>query len=154
MGKGTTFHIYLPAQLPITEAVNMPDFSPEIRGSGEKLLLVEDDFSTREAMKTLLEDSNYQVLVAADGQEALEIYEQHGEAISMVISDMVMPEMGGVELYQTLIEHWPEVKMLFITGHPVKEEDKIMLESGNVNWLQKPFSVGIFSEAVYSFLRE
>jgi CheY-like chemotaxis protein len=154
VGEGTTFHIYLPAQLPITEAVNMPDFSPEIMGSGEKLLLVEDDYSTRAAMKTLLEDSNYRVLVAANGQEALSIYEQEGETIALVISDMVMPEMGGVELYQTLVEQRPEVKMLFITGHPVIEDDQSILESGNVHWLQKPFSVGVFSEAVSSFLDE
>jgi GAF domain-containing protein/CheY-like chemotaxis protein len=154
VGEGTTFHIYLPAQLPITEAVNMPDFSPEIMGSGEKLLLVEDDYSTRAAMKTLLEDSNYRVLVAANGQEALSIYEQEGETIALVISDMVMPEMGGVELYQTLVGQRPEVKMLFITGHPVIEDDQSMLESGNVHWLQKPFSVGVFSEAVSSFLDE
>jgi GAF domain-containing protein/CheY-like chemotaxis protein len=152
IGEGTTFHIYLPAQLPLTEAVNLPDFSSEIKGSGEVLLLVEDDFSTREAMKTLLEDSNYKVLVAANGQEALEIYEQEGEAIAMVISDMVMPVMGGVGLYKSLNERWPEVKMLLITGHPVNEEDRDMLETGNVHWLQKPFSVGVFSEAVYSFL--
>ncbi|NIW44262.1 MAG: response regulator, partial [Gammaproteobacteria bacterium] len=94
----------------------MPDFAPVIRGSGEMLLLVEDDYSTREAMKTLLEDSNYRVLVASNGQEALSIYQKEGEAIALVISDMVMPEMGGVELYQTLVESYPEVKMLFITG--------------------------------------
>jgi len=118
------------------------------------LLLVEDDFSTREAMKTFLEDSNYRVLVASNGQEALAIYEQEGEAISMVISDMIMPVMGGVGLYQSLSERWPEVKMLIITGHPVNEENRELLENGNVHWLQKPFSVGIFSEAVYSFLNE
>ena len=132
----------------------MPDFSPEIMGSGEKLLLVEDDYSTREAMKTLLEDSNYKVLVAANGQEALSIYELEGETIAMIISDMVMPEMGGVELYKTLVEKQPEVKMLFITGHPIIEDDQSMPETGNVHWLQKPFSVGVFSEAVYSFLNE
>ncbi len=154
VGEGTTFHIYLPAQLPITEAVKMPDFAPVIRGSGEMLLLVEDDYSTREAMKTLLEDSNYRVLVASNGQEALSIYQKEGEAIALVISDMVMPEMGGVELYQTLVESYPEVKMLFITGHLVKEEDRRINESGSVHWLQKPFSVGVFSETVYSFLNE
>lgn len=154
IGEGTTFHIYLPAQLPITEAVNLPDFSSEIRGSGEVLLLVEDDFSTREAMKTFLEDSNYRVLVAENGQEALTIYEREGEEISMVISDMIMPVMGGVGLYQSLSERQPDIKMLLITGHAVSDENREMLETGNVHWLQKPFSVGVFSEAVYSFLHE
>ena len=98
-------------------------------------------------MKTLIEDSNYRVLTAANGQEALEIYEQEAGIIVMVISDMVMPVMGGVVLFQTLVNRWPEVKMLFITGHPVNEQDQALLESGNVHWLQKPFSVGVFNEA-------
>jgi signal transduction histidine kinase/CheY-like chemotaxis protein len=154
VGAGTSFHIYLPAQLPIQEDGDNFDLSSETRGSGETLLLVEDDYSTREAMKTLLENSNYRVFAAANGQEALEIYKQEADSIAMVISDMVMPVMGGVALYQTLRERWPEVKMLFITGHPVDEKDQAMLESGNVNWLQKPFSVGVFNEAVYNFLHE
>jgi GAF domain-containing protein/CheY-like chemotaxis protein len=154
VGEGTTFHIYLPAQLPINEDIDIPDLNSDTIGSGETLLLVEDDYSTREAMKTLLEDSNYRVLTAADGEEALEIYERQADGIALVISDMVLPVMGGIDLYQTLRERWPEVKMLFITGHTVKEQDQEMLESSNVHWLRKPFSVGIFNEAVYSFLHE
>jgi len=154
VGEGTTFHIYLPAQQPVSEDVDIPDLSSDIRGSGETLLLVEDDYSTREALKTLLADSNYHVLTAANGQEALDIYEQQAEKIAMVVSDMVMPVMGGVDLYQNLMERWPEVKMLFITGHPVKGQDQTLLESGNVHWLQKPFSVGVFNQTVHSFLHE
>ena len=126
----------------------------EAKGSGETLLLVEDDFSTREAMKTLLEDLGYQVLVASNGQEALEIYELKANQIDLVVSDMVMPVMGGVSLFQKLREQWPGVKMLFITGHPEEEGDRALLESGNVNWLQKPFSVGVFIEAIYNLLQE
>lgn len=154
IGEGTIFHIYLPAQQPIIEQADHLDFSSERRGSGETLLLVEDDYSTRQAMKTLLEDLNYQVLIAADGQEAFSIYENEAERIAMVISDMVMPVMGGVALYQALRERWPDIKVLFITGHPEKEGDRALLESGNVHWLQKPFSVGIFNEAVYKLLHE
>ena len=154
VGEGTTFHIYLPAQQPVGEDVDIPDLYSDIRGSGETLLLVEDDYSTREAMKTLLVDSNYHVLTAANGQEALDIYEQQADNIAMVVSDMVMPVMGGVALYQNLMERWPDVKMLFITGHPVKEQDQTLLESGNVHWLQKPFSAGVFNAVVHSFLHE
>jgi CheY-like chemotaxis protein len=153
-GEGTIFHIYLPAQQPVYEQIDRPDLPTEAKGSGETLLLVEDDYSTREAMKTLLEDLNYQVLVASDGQIAFEIYENKANQIAMVISDMVMPVMGGVALYQKLKERWPEVKMLFITGHPEKEGDRALLESGNVNWLQKPFSLGAFNEAISSLLDE
>ena len=151
-GEGTTFHIYLPAQQPVYEQVDHSEVSASSRGSGETLLLVEDDYSTREAMRTLLEDLGYQVIAAGDGKEALEIYEKKADKIELVVSDMVMPVMGGVMLYQKLTERWPGVKMLFITGHPENEGDWSLLESGQVTWLQKPFSVGVFNEAIFSLL--
>ena len=154
IGEGTTFHIYLPAQRPVSEQVAHPEIPADAEGSGQTLLLVEDDFSTREAMKTLLEDSGYRVLVAQDGREALGIFENKAGEIDLVISDMVMPNMGGVSLYQELIKRWPDIKMLFITGHPEKEGDRKLLESGNINWLQKPFSVEVFNQAVYNLLHQ
>ena len=154
LGKGTIFHIYLPAQQPIYEQADHTQSPAQAKGSGETLLLVEDDFSTREAMKTLLEDLGYQVLVASNGQEALDIYERKASQIDLVVSDMVMPVMGGVTLFQKLNARWPKVKMLFVTGHPEKEGDRALLESGNINWLQKPFSVGDFNEAIYNLLHE
>jgi GAF domain-containing protein/signal transduction histidine kinase len=154
LGKGTIFHIYLPAQQPIYDQADHLQSPAQTKGSGETLLLVEDDFSTREAMKTLLEDLGYQVLVASNGQEALDIYELKANQIDLVVSDMVMPVMGGVTLFKNLNARWPQVKMLFITGHPEKEGDRALLESGNVNWLQKPFSVGDFNEAIYNLLHE
>jgi len=154
IGKGTTFHIYLPAQQPVYEQADQPEIHPETKGSGQILLLVEDDFSTREAMKTLLEDLGYQVFVASNGQEALEIFETRASQIELVVSDLVMPVMGGVALYKKLNIRWPNVKMLFVTGHPEKERDRDLLESGNVNWLQKPFSVGIFNQIIYNLLHE
>ena len=154
IGEGTIFHIYLPAQQPVYEQSDHPELPEDARGAGETLLLVEDDYSTREAMKTLLEDLGYLVFVAADGQEALDIYETKASQIDLVVSDMVMPIMGGVTLYQNLTQRWPEIKMLFITGHPEKEGDRALLESGNVHWLQKPFSVGVFNETIYNLLHE
>jgi GAF domain-containing protein/signal transduction histidine kinase/CheY-like chemotaxis protein len=153
VGEGATFHIYLPAQQPVVDEIDSFDSIKDARGSGETLLLVEDDLSTLKALKTLLVDSNYQVLEATNGLEALEIYEERAKDIDLVVSDMVMPEMGGVALYETLREHWPGVKVLFITGHPVIEQDQSLLESGNVYWLQKPFSVGEFGKAVLSLLK-
>jgi len=154
IGEGTVFHIYLPAQQPVYEHIDHQETPSEAKGSGETILLVEDDYSTREAMKTLLEDLNYKVLVASHGQEALEIFDSKDAQIDLVVSDIVMPVMGGVTLFQKLTEQQPDVKMLFITGHPEKEGDRILLESGNVNWLQKPFSVGVFNEAIYNLLHE
>jgi CheY-like chemotaxis protein len=154
VGEGTTFHIYLRAQEIIREEVLAPDVFQEAKGAGETLLVVEDDLSTREAMRELLESYNFQVLTASDGIEALQLYQEYAAHIVLVVSDMVMPGMGGVALYNALKEAWPEVRMLFVTGHPVQEGDKDLLKNGYVHWLQKPFSVRAFSQAVQILLHK
>jgi CheY-like chemotaxis protein len=154
LGQGTTFHIYLCEQESVEQESSSLEQQDEMRGGSETLLLVEDDYSTREAMRTLLEDYNYLVLTASNGAEALRIYENKANDIALVISDLVMPEMGGVALFQTLQERWPEVKILFVTGHPMLEEERAILEQGNVHWLQKPFSVQVFNQAVRGILSD
>jgi GAF domain-containing protein/CheY-like chemotaxis protein len=153
VGAGTTFHIYLPAREPVgDEQAIAEDDGLEIRGAGETILLVEDDTSAREALKSLLENCNYQVLTASNGLDALRVYDETSNRVALVISDVVMPVMGGIALYDRLVQRWPEVRMLFITGHPVDERDRAILERGQVHWLQKPFSVGKFNRAVVSLL--
>ena len=129
-----------------------PEGPGEVKGGGETLLVVEDDSSAREALRALLEAYNYKVLTAANGAEALKIYEVYAARIALVISDVVMPVMGGIALHQALRERWPDVKILFITGHPVKEKDRAILEEGQVQWLQKPFSVQVFSQVVFGLV--
>jgi GAF domain-containing protein/ActR/RegA family two-component response regulator len=154
VGAGTTFHIYLRAQNPLKEADTSPRPAAELKGGGELLLVVEDDPAARDAMRALLEDYNYQVLMASNGAEALEIFDLRAGSIRLVVSDVVMPVMGGVELYQALRERWPQLKVLFVTGHPIREQDQQILQKGKVHWLQKPFPVLEFSQAVYNLLSD
>jgi signal transduction histidine kinase len=151
-GEGAIFDIYLPAlpvpALPASEPIE----SPENNGKGEVILVVEDDTVTREAFQALLEAQNYKVLTAANGLEALKVYEGHDNGVDLVISDIVMPEMGGIALYQHLREKFPHMRMLFVTGHPLQEENQSMLSESGVCWLQKPFSVPDFSQAVQVLL--
>jgi two-component system, cell cycle sensor histidine kinase and response regulator CckA len=147
-GKGTSFIIYLPA-LAMPEPVEAPNEpQSKVDGYGETVLVVEDDRATREAIQALLEAQNYIVLTAANGAEALSYCEQSGIPISLVISDIVMPHMGGMALHRTLQERWPNIKILFVTGHPMENENQALLEKGNVHWLQKPFSIREFNQAV------
>jgi CheY-like chemotaxis protein len=152
IGEGTTFIIYLPALKVARETEKISLASDAFRGRGQTVLVVEDDPTTRQALQALLEAQNYNVLLASDGIEALQCIENTATPIELVISDIVMPEMGGVALYQTLQEQYPDLKMLFITGHPLDKESRILLEEGGVHWLQKPFSVQGFSQTVKGLL--
>ncbi len=118
------------------------------RGEGETVLVVEDDTATREALQYLLESQNYNVYTAQDGIEALKLYDQTGKHFDLVVSDIVMPGMGGLMLYSVLREREPNLRMLFITGHPLELENQTLLEESRLNWLQKPFSMQEFISAI------
>jgi GAF domain-containing protein/signal transduction histidine kinase/ActR/RegA family two-component response regulator len=151
-GAGTTFTIYLPALKAPPQIPTVFESDPRVRGSGEPVLLVEDNAATRQALTTMLEAQNFRVITAENGQEALQRYEQSQETIAFIVSDIVMPEMSGISLYEELRKRQPGVKMLFITGHPLDPRSQSILEKGNFNWLQKPFSVQEFNRALKSLL--
>jgi CheY-like chemotaxis protein len=152
LGKGTEFTIYLPP-LPTTLVEDdFPEPQSRFDGVGDTVMVVEDDHATLEALRALLDAHNYHVLTAVNGVEALEQIEETQADISLVVSDVVMPEMGGVDLYRILQKQWPNIKILFITGHPLEGENQALLERGDVHWLQKPFSVREFSRAVASLM--
>ena len=140
-GSGTTFKIYLP--LSPGEVEETPETQPEVKldGRGELLLVVEDDESLQEALRSLFEDHEFQVLQAANGEQGFDIVKQIGERISLVISDVVMPKMGGVELYQKTRKSYPEKKFIFITGHPSEIRDGTIDQNPYTSLLNKPFSM-------------
>jgi signal transduction histidine kinase len=152
VGLGSQFVIYLPALPAPSARPEIPRFSVEYDGQGRTVLVVEDDKSTREAIQALLEAQNFQVISAANGAEALKIFEEIKGIITLVVSDMVMPKMDGVTLYQALVEQKPEVKILFVTGHPLDMRDQSLLEKGSIHWLQKPFSLQEFNRAIQVLL--
>ena len=145
-GQGTIFTIFLPALQSAQPDSQSQDKGAYLDGVGQTVMVVEDDRATRDALCDLLQAHNYRVVTAVNGVEALERYEKDQSSIRMVISDVVMPEMGGVELYRQLKQRAGDLKMLFVTGHPMNDESQELLEKGNVHWLQKPFSVKEFSQ--------
>jgi GAF domain-containing protein len=153
-GQGTEFKIFLPALVTIEDLTNEDTTPVQVDGGGLYVLLAEDDPATLEALKALLEAQNFKVLTAHTGQEAYQIYEKWCDTILLVVSDVVMPQMGGVALYQILRQRWPQARILLITGHPMESEDQILLETGDVHWLQKPFSVQEFIATVQAVLGE
>lgn len=153
-GRGARFVIYLPA-LPLEE---QPEESTQIdelpNGNGRCVLVVEDDPATREAIRALLEAQNFSVITASNGLEAIDTFEAQPESVSMIISDIVMPEMGGVVMFEELKNRWPGTKILFVTGHPLEEDNILALEKSSIPWIQKPFSVPEFFQKVNAILAE
>jgi PAS domain S-box-containing protein len=148
LGEGTTFSIYLPA-LPdhVARDTSLGSEPPElIRGAGETILVVEDDPATRSALLDSLELLNYQGMTAVNGREALEILAQHNHDIALVLSDVVMPEMGGIALLHTIRKRGWEINVVLLTGHPL--EQKLERLEGLVAWLQKPPSLEQLADVI------
>ncbi len=154
VGVGTTFTLYLPALIIRPPQSLLPEEQSLIRGEGELILLVEDNPSLRRAIMGILRQLNYRVLAAADGLEALEIMEQREEEIALVLSDVVMPRMGGKALLHALREQGASVPIVLLTGHTLEEELDGLLSEGLDDWLIKPPSLGQLSKTVRQALEQ
>lgn len=151
VGEGTTFAIYIPSLPAAMLSGIIPEISEPGKGQMETILVVEDDLAMREALVEMLEMMNYQVLNASNGQAALKIFAQEPN-IDLVLSDLVMPEMGGVALHGELKKHYPDVKMVVMTGYPLAEGGKDLLEQGIVAWLQKPLDTDTLARTMRKVL--
>jgi two-component system cell cycle sensor histidine kinase/response regulator CckA len=154
VGRGTTFTIYLPA-LPVPKLQPEEPGSRELTlGRGETVLVVEDNHATRQALVASLEMLNYQALEAGNGQDALSILKQRQSDISLVICDLVMPQMGGLELALSLMEVGSEAKVIIISGHPIQDDIDSLREQGVHTWLQKPIDLDQLAQVVARALQE
>ena len=154
LDEGTSFTIYLPALAANEEFVDRSSSPLKMDGNGKTVIVVEDDITTCQALQSLLEAHNYRVLTAPNGVQALQILEKMHNIVNLVVSDIVMPEMGGFTLYRLLRDQYPETKVLLITGHPLEEENQTLLEKGQADWIQKPFSVSQFTQIVKKLLSD
>ncbi len=137
LGQGTTFTIYLPVISGLPDKESMGNGQEFVQGQGELVLVVEDDLTAREALADTLEVFNYRPLTAANGREALEIVERE-PGIALIISDVVMPVMGGVALFHALREMQFPAPMLLLTGHLMGGELEGLRELGLKGWVIKP----------------
>jgi two-component system, chemotaxis family, CheB/CheR fusion protein len=152
VGRGTTFTIFLPAvpaggQCAAPAAAGLAD-AP--RGS-EVVLLVEDEDMVRGLACLILESSGYIVLQARDGREGLTICETHGGRIDLLVSDVVMPRLGGRELAEAAVKVRPGLKVLFMSGHTQDEVFRGSVAKGAA-FLKKPFSADTFAKTVRATL--
>ena len=117
-------------------------------------MLVEDELTVLEVTREMLEHIGYQVKTAVDGEDALTVYRRHQAEIDLVLSDMVMPGMAGDELFQTLRAEDPGVRMVMMSGYPLRERGVELLAQGVVAWLEKPIKIEALSQMVNAALTE
>jgi two-component system, cell cycle sensor histidine kinase and response regulator CckA len=140
LGRGTTFHIVFPRCDGVSEsgAEAIRDF--QSKTGSETILLVDDQNDLRTLLCEVLQKNGYTVLSANNGREALRLVREHAEPIDLVITDMVMPEMGGRELAEALRELQPDTRVLYMSGYADSTEDVAELLSHGHAFIEKPFA--------------
>ncbi len=139
-GKGTTFKIYFPRADKQSIEDETPGVSAEDFGGSETILLVEDEENVRNLAREILETGGYNVIEAKNGVEALEICRNSDCKIDLLITDVVMPEMGGRELAEKTAEIYPDIPQLFISGYTSDSIFREGLIKEDINFIQKPFT--------------
>ncbi len=138
--NGTIFSVYLPrkSDQPIQPLVRSQ--TGKVESGDESVLLAEDDDGVRQLVSTVLVESGYRVLEAADGQAALALAAEMTNSIDLLISDVVMPDMRGPELVQRILAARPGIRTLLISGYADNSASNRGDFSSSVPFLQKPFS--------------
>jgi signal transduction histidine kinase/CheY-like chemotaxis protein len=150
ISQGSTFYIYLPASEEVVEKEISIDEKP-VMGS-ETILLVDDEYLILNAGAELIETLGYRILKAKSGPEAVKIYRKSKDAIDLVILDMVMPEMGGGEVYDKLKEMNPQAKVLLSSGYSIDGQAEEILRRGCDGFIQKPFNIKDLSQMLRKIL--
>jgi CheY-like chemotaxis protein len=151
-GQGTTFQLYFPqVQERGSSSMSRPDVSTPPRGS-ETVLLVEDDDAVRALARHVLQISGYTVLEASNGRDAVQLAENHQGQIHLLVTDVVLPFLGGQQIAVLLRAMKPDLKVLYCSGYP---DDAIVQHGtleGGAAFLQKPYSPFLLAQKVRDVL--
>ncbi|UCF92967.1 MAG: response regulator [Desulfobacterales bacterium] len=153
-GRGTTFEIYLP----VTKAGAGKDFGQEdgekpSRGT-ETILVVEDEETLRDLARHMLRRYGYKVILAADGESALDLYEKNRADISLVVLDLIMPGMGGKRCLEELLRRDPALKVVIASGYFGDDPEGSFLEAGAKGVVNKPYDIRNVLQVIRQVLDE
>ncbi len=146
-GEGTVFKIFLPIQGGAAAHTADP-VAHELLGGSETILLVEDDPEVRSSNSAILECVGYNVICASGGEEAIALFEQYQEGISLVILDVIMPGMNGRDVNEYLRALKPDVNVLFVSGYTADILNRKGVLSEDINFMSKPLEPHLFLEKV------
>jgi CheY-like chemotaxis protein len=148
---GSAFSILLPLAEPI-ENPDLPSADERLVLGNEAVLLVDDEQRILTVGREICKALGYSVITADSGKKALEIYAEKKDEINLVILDMIMPEMNGLETFLELKKQDPDIKVLLSTGYSIDEKAQEMLKKGCKGYILKPYSVIDFSHKIREVL--
>ncbi len=150
-GKGTTLRAYFPVvDVPPDTKVTAPPGI--IRGGSETILLAEDDESIGRLAERILSSYGYRVLVATNGEEAIDLFRRHDKEISIAVLDVIMPKKGGKQAYNEMAKTNPGLKVLFLSGYSAAAIHESFVLLPGLSFLQKPFSPTVLVRKVREVL--
>jgi len=152
LGQGTSFHVYIPLLKASQSKQVRGDGEVIAEGHGEWILVVDDDDVIREVTCELLESLNYQVLSASDGEQGLQIFQKHSDDIALLLTDVVMPKVGGWDLASNIWMLKRKLPTIFISGYAEEQTSILPEELDYVTILNKPCSIEDLSQSIQKLL--
>jgi CheY-like chemotaxis protein len=148
IGQGTTATIYLPqVDEPVEEVIQRTD-GLKLSSGGETILVVEDEQNIRDILAGILPACGYRIILAQDGEEALEQWEKNKDQIDLLLADVVLPGISGIQLSQRLLASNPGLKVIYMSGFP----DDVIKSHGfvdkDMSLIQKPFTAMTLTQKI------
>jgi CheY-like chemotaxis protein len=154
LGQGSTFHVNLPACFPgLEHEANGSAVQSELRGTGERVLLVEDDDGVREAIAEMLDAGGYLVVEAASAQEALSVFDSESGDFDLLLSDVILPDEDGLYLADWLLSRKPELAVLLTSGYPDHRAQWPIIRERGFRFLRKPYGLAELLPAIREVMR-
>jgi two-component system cell cycle sensor histidine kinase/response regulator CckA len=149
-GAGTTFQIYMPRVEARVTA--LPKVQKAAKGAGQMVLVVEDEPTLRELVVAMIKQLGYQVAEAGNGSQALALVEREHVAPDLVLTDVIMPEMGGTTLVQRLRSAMPDLRVIYMSGYADATADELEFGDPRTAFLRKPFSLAALESQIKELL--
>jgi PAS domain S-box-containing protein len=153
VGKGTTFDIYFPVTDDLAQDKNEHKENIVLGGS-ETILLAEDDEYVRSLCKHLLEEHGYKVIEAVNGRNAVNLFMEHQDDIELALLDVVMPELGGKEVYDCITNIKPNLPVVFASGYLGNDINREFASNEKIVFIQKPYKIAELLQTIRQTIDE